>query len=89
MKKQYHWAVLGVFAALGAVPAFGQSSVQVYGLIDTAVEHITNTASGGASLTPHAKPFRGPVPLANRVSRNGGPWRRSEGHLHVGERIRA
>lgn len=51
MKKQYHWGVLGVFAVLGAAPAFGQSSVQVYGLIDAAVEHITNTAPGGASLT--------------------------------------
>lgn len=75
MKKHYHCGMLGIFAALGAAPALGQSNVQVYGLIDTAIEHVTNTAPGGASLTrmpnlsggqfPSRLGFRGTEDLGN------------------------
>jgi len=54
MKHRFSKDMLGMLAAvgiLGSAPACAQSGVQVYGLIDTAVEHLTNTAPNGASQT--------------------------------------
>jgi predicted porin len=41
----------GLLAAIGSTAAVAQTSVQVYGLIDAAVERVTNTAPNGDSLT--------------------------------------
>lgn len=42
---------MAALALLGASAAQAQSSVQIYGLIDTAVEHLTNVDAAGHSLT--------------------------------------
>ena len=49
--KKIQNTLLCMLAACFAAPASAQTSVQIYGIIDTAVEHLSNTAPGGASLT--------------------------------------
>ncbi|MET0981218.1 MAG: porin [Telluria sp.] len=43
--------MVGLLAAIGSAAASAQTSVQVYGIIDAALERVTNTAPGGESLT--------------------------------------
>lgn len=49
-KKSSMKILAGLLAAMGTAPAFAQTSVQVYGIIDTAIERVTNTAPNGDSL---------------------------------------
>lgn len=75
MKKHQTTYLLCLLAACSTTPALAQSSVQIYGLIDTAVEHVTNTNAAGDSLTrmpnlsggqfPSRIGFRGSEDLGN------------------------
>lgn len=51
MKNERVKGVLCLLATLGSAPAFAQTNVQVYGLIDAAVERLSNAAPGGQHLT--------------------------------------
>ena len=43
--------ITGLGLALAASGAFAQSSVTIYGVIDAAVEHVTNVGASGGGLT--------------------------------------
>lgn len=51
MKKQEKLLAAAALAIAAAAPAQAQQSVNVYGIIDTAVEHLTNVNAAGNSLS--------------------------------------
>lgn len=51
MRKNHVALLLSALAVTSAASASAQSSVQMYGLNDTAIEHLSNTAPGGKGLT--------------------------------------
>ncbi|MGF6274198.1 putative porin [Massilia sp. UYP11] len=50
-KKNKAALLAGMLCMAGAAPALAQSSVQVYGIIDTAIERLSNAGPNGESLT--------------------------------------
>lgn len=50
-KRQTIHGVAALVAALSGMSAYAQTPVTVYGLIDTAVEHVTNVTPTGESMT--------------------------------------
>jgi predicted porin len=60
MKSKLKWAAL--VAAATALPAYAQSSVTVYGVIDTGLEYLNNANAAGDSLTRMPSVTGGLVP---------------------------
>jgi predicted porin len=50
MKKGLIYSAIGAFSAVATPPAFAQSSVVLYGLVDTAIRYQTNAAPDGKDL---------------------------------------
>lgn len=75
MKKIQAKGLACMLAALGCAPTYAQTTVQVYGIIDAAVERLSNTAPRGQHLTrmpgtaggqlPSRIGFRGTEELGN------------------------